>query len=149
MVFWYNIKYTEGQFTKDMKEGAHYMNKNHILILLIGLVFVGLIISNLFMFKKTLELNEQINRIYDLEAELSTLKIEQQNEISKLNREHQEEINLLTNEFTEKYEVVEKALNAFIYELDEFYVNKHILEKDYLEQKAKLAEIKETLESGN
>lgn len=125
------------------------MNKNHILILLIGLVFVGLIISNLFMFKKTLELNEQISRIYELEAELSTLKIEQQNEISKLNREHQEEINLLTDEFTEKYEVVEKALNAFIYELDEFYVNKHILEKDYLEQKSKLADIKEKLESGN
>lgn len=125
------------------------MNKNHFLILLIGLIFIGLILSNLYMFKKTLELNEEINRIYDLEAELSSLKKEHQNELSKLNKDHLEEIDQLTSEFTEKYEVIEKALNAFMYELDEFYVNKHILEKDYLEQKSKIAEIKEKLENSN
>lgn len=124
------------------------MNKNHILIIIIGLIFMGLIITNLYTFKKTVELNEQLSRIYDLEAELARLKIEHQNEIDQLNREHQDELNKLTNEFTEKYEVVEKALNAFMYELDEFYVNKHILEKDYLEQKAKIAEIRKKLEGG-
>jgi len=125
------------------------MNKNHILIIIIGLIFMGLIISNLYTFKKTVELNEQLSRIYDLEAELASLKIEHQNEIDQLNKDHQNEINRLTNNFTEKYEVVEKALNAFMYELDEFYINKHILEKDYLEQKAKIAEIRKNLEDNN
>jgi len=125
------------------------MNKNHILIIFIGLIFIGLIITNLYTFKKTVELNEQLSRIYDLEAEIARLKIEHRNEIDRLNKEHQDELNRLTNNFTEKYEVVEKALNAFMYELDEFYVNKHILEKDYLEQKAKIAEIRKKLEENN
>lgn len=125
------------------------MNKNLIFIIIIGLIFMGLVISNLYTFKKTVELNEQLSRIYDLEAELASLKIEHQNEIDQLNKDHQNEINRLTNNFTEKYEVVEKALNAFMYELDEFYINKHILEKDYLEQKAKIAEIRKNLEDNN
>ncbi len=122
------------------------MNKNHILIFVVGLVVIGLILSNLYMFKRTMELNEEINKIYDLQAELHNLKSEHQNEINKLNKEHLDEVNRMNNEFTEKYEVIEKALNAFMYELDEFYVNKHILEKDYLEQKAKIANIREELE---
>jgi len=125
------------------------MNKNHVMIIIIGLIFMGLIISNIYAFKKTVELNEQLSRIYDLEDEIARIKTEYQNEIDRLNKEHQDELNRLNNSFEEKYEVVEKALNAFMYELDEFYVNKHILEKDYLEQKAKIAEIRKNLEDNN
>lgn len=125
------------------------MNRNYFLIILIGLVLIGLVISNLYFFKKTIDLNAEVNRIYDLEAELSSLIIEHQNEINNLKNNHEEELRILNNEFTEKYEVVEKALNAFEYELDEFYINKHILEKDYLEQKAKIVEIRKELESSN
>jgi hypothetical protein len=44
---------------------------------------------------------------------------------------------------------VKKALNAFEYELEEFYKNKHILQKDYLENLQKIKEIQETLGDGN
>lgn len=125
------------------------MKKNQISILIVGLVFVALVISNLYFFKETLDLNEQVSRIYELEALISDMEIEHQNEIDELNKAHQNEIDKLTNEYTEKFETVKKALNAFEYELEEFYKNKHILEKDYLENIQKLKEVREQLEDGN
>lgn len=125
------------------------MKKNHIGIILVGLILVALVISNLYFFKKTMDLNEQLNRLFELEAMISDLKIEHQNEIDTLNKTHEEQINALTNEYTEKFETVKKALNAFEYELEEFYKNKHILQKDYIENLQKIQEIQKTLDDGN
>lgn len=121
------------------------MKKNHIGIILVGLVFLALVISNLYFFKKTLDLNEQLGRIFELEVLISDMKIRHQNELDTLTRDYEEKINALTNEYTEKFETVKKALNAFEYELEEFYKNKHILKEDYLEYLQKMREIQETL----
>jgi hypothetical protein len=51
----------------------------------------------------------------------------------------------LTNEYTHKVETVIKALNAFEYELEEFYKNKHILQRDYLENLEKIREVREEI----
>ena len=123
------------------------MNKNHIGILLGGLIFVALVLSNLYFFKKTLDLNEEVNRIYELEAFISTLKVEHQNEIDELKTDYEAEISRINNEYSGKFETVKKSLNAFAYELEEFYKNKHILEKDYIENMKKLNEVQKELGS--
>ncbi|NLN65641.1 MAG: Gam protein [Clostridiaceae bacterium] len=121
------------------------MKKNYTVILFVGLIFVGLVISNLYFFKKTMDLNKEINRIFELEAMIDNLKAEHQDEIDNLNKEHENAINLLTNEYTHKVETVIKALNAFEYELEEFYKNKHILQRDYLENLEKIREVREEI----
>ena len=42
------------------------MKKNLILIFFVGVLFICLIISNLYFIKETVELNEQLSRIYEL-----------------------------------------------------------------------------------
>lgn len=121
------------------------MKKNYTVILFVGLIFVGLVISNLYFFKKTMDLNKEISRIFELEAMIDNLKAEHQDEIDNLNKEHENAINLLTNEYTHKVETVIKALNAFEYELEEFYKNKHILQRDYLENLEKIREVREEI----
>lgn len=125
------------------------MKKNSIGIILGGLIIVALVISNLYFFKKTMELNEEVSRLYELQTMISELKIEHQNEIDAINKAHEERITALTNEYTEKFETVKKSLNAFEYELEEFYKNKHILQKDYIENLQKIQEIQKTLEEGD
>jgi len=39
------------------------MNRNHVSIVIIGLIFLSLTISNLYFVKKTFELNEQLELI--------------------------------------------------------------------------------------
>jgi predicted PurR-regulated permease PerM len=121
------------------------MKKNYTVILFVGLIFVGLVISNLYFFKKTMDLNKEISRIFELEAMIDNLKAEHQDEIDNLNKEHENAITLLTNEYTHKVETVIKALNAFEYELEEFYKNKHILQRDYLENLEKIREVREEI----
>ncbi len=123
------------------------MQKNHIAIIFIGLIFTGLILSNLYFFKKNLDLNEQLEKIFELEAMLSELKADHQREISDLKNEYENEISRITNEYSQKFETVKKALNAFTYELEEFYKNKHILKEDYLENIRKIEQIRENLGS--
>lgn len=125
------------------------MKKVPVGIILGGLIIVALVISNLYFFKKTLDLNEEISRLYELQILISEMKIEHQNEIDELNKAHEEQITALTNEYTEKFETVKKALNAFEYELEEFYRNKHILKEDYLENLQKIREIQESLGDGD
>lgn len=125
------------------------MKKNHIGILFIGLIFVGLVSTTLYFFKKTLDLNEQVSRMYELEILISDMKIEHQGQIDEINKNHEAAITKLTNEYTEKFETVKKSLNAFEYELEEFYKNKHILEKDYIENLQKIKEIQKELEKGD
>lgn len=125
------------------------MKKNHIAILFAGLVFVGLVISNLYFLKKTMDLNEELGRIFELEALISDLEIEHQDEINNLKETHADEMDKLTNEYTEKFETVKKALNAFEYELEEFYKNKHILKDDYLENIQKIRAVRDELEGNH
>lgn len=54
------------------------MNKNSISILLVGIIFLGLVLSNLYFVKNTFELNEQLTRIYELENTINELKAENQ-----------------------------------------------------------------------
>lgn len=123
------------------------MQKKHIAIILIGLIFIGLILSNLYFFKKTLDLNAQLEKIFELEAMISELKSDHQQEISDLKNEYENEISRITDEYSQKFETVKKALNAFSYELEEFYKNKHILKEDYLENIRKIEQIREDLGS--
>lgn len=121
------------------------MKKNHFGIIFGGLIFVALVISNLYFIKKTLELNEEVGRIFELEILISDLNIQHQDEIDELTREYEDKISALTYEYTEKFETVKKALNAFEYELEEFYRNKHILKEDYLDNLQKIREVQKTL----
>ncbi len=121
------------------------MKKNHFGIIFGGLICVALVISNLYFIRKTMELNEQVGRIFELETLISNLKIQHQNEMDGLTRDYDEKINALTDEYTQKFETVKKALNAFEYELEEFYRNKHILKEDYLENLQKIREVQKTL----
>jgi len=123
------------------------MQKNHIAIIFIGLIFTGLILSNLYFFKKALELNEELDKIFELKAMISDLKKDHENEIAELKNEYEAEISRINDEYSQKFETVKKALNAFTYELEEFYKNKHILQKDYLENIRKINEIREELGS--
>ncbi|HZK26349.1 MAG TPA: Gam protein, partial [Thermoclostridium sp.] len=105
-----------------------------------------LIISNLYFIKETVVLNEQLSIIYELEDTVNNLKAEHQKEIEKINSEHEAQIELITSEYDEKVNVVNKALNALEYEIEEFYKNKFILKEDYLENLKKINEAKEKLE---
>lgn len=125
------------------------MNKNHIVIVLVGIIFLGLIISNLYFIKETFDLNEQLSRIYEFEAQISNLKAVHQQEINDLKNDYEEQINEISSQYTEKFDTVKKALNAFEYEIEEFYKNKHILEEDYLENRKKIDEVRKDLESKN
>jgi len=124
------------------------MKKNPIGIILSILIIVALVISNLYFLKKTMDLNAEISRLYELQLLISTMKTEHQSEIDKMKKAHEDEINKLNNEYTEKFETVKKALNAFEYELEEFYKNEHILKKDYIENLQKIKEIQKTLGEG-
>ncbi len=125
------------------------MKKNPVAIILSGLIIVALVISNLYFFKKTLDLNEEISRLFELQTMISDMKIEHQNEVDEINKTYEDRIAALTNEYTEKFETVKKALNAFEYELEEFYKNEHILKKDYIENLQKIKEIQKALDEGN
>jgi len=125
------------------------MKKNHIGVIISVLIIVALVISNLYFFKKTMDLNKQLGRLYELEALISSLKTEHQDEIEQLMKDQEDQLTANTNEYTEKFETVKKALNAFEYELEEFYKNKHILKEDYLENLQKIKEIQKTLEEGD
>ena len=125
------------------------MKKVPVGIILGGLIIVALVISNLYFFKKTLDLNEEISRLYELQTLISEMNTEHQNEIDELKKNYEERLSTLTNEYTEKFETVKKALNAFEYELEEFYRNKHILKEDYLENLQKIKEIQKALEDGD
>lgn len=122
------------------------MKKNLILIFFVGVLFMCLIISNLYFIKETVELNEQLSRIYELEETIINLKAEHQREIEKINSEHEAQIREITIEYDEKVIVVKKTLNALEYEIEEFYRNKHIIKEDYLENLKKINEAKEKLE---
>lgn len=110
---------------------------------------MGLILSNLYFIKETFDLNEQLSRIYELESQISNLKAEHQQELKELTNDYEEQINLINAQHTEKFDTVKKALNAFKYEIEEFYKNKHILEEDYLENIKKIDEVSKELESEN
>lgn len=125
------------------------MKKNPVGIIIIGLIIVALVISNLYFFKKTMDLNEEVSRLFELQSQISDLKTEHQKEMDELNKTYEEKFTALTNEYTEKFETVKKALNAFEYELEEFYRNKHILKEDYLENLQKIREVKEQLDDGD
>ena len=122
------------------------MKKNLILIFFVGVLFICLIISNLYFIKETVELNEQLSRIYELEETIINLKAEHQREIEKIYSEHEAQIREITIEYDEKVIVVKKTLNALEYEIEEFYRNKHIIKEDYLENLKKINEAKEKLE---
>lgn len=122
------------------------MKKNHISILIIGLIFLGLVISNLYLVKKIFELNEQMARIYELEDTIRVIRAEHQQEIEALKADYENQIEQIKNDYSEKFDTVEKALNAFEYEIEEFYKNKFIIKEDYLENIKKINEVREKLE---
>jgi phage host-nuclease inhibitor protein Gam len=124
------------------------MKKNPVGIILCSLIILALVISNLFFLKKTMDLNEEITRLFELQNLISEMEIRHQKEVDELNRTYEEKLAALTNEYTEKFETVKKALNAFEYELEEFYRNKHILKEDYLKNLQKIRDIQEKLDDG-
>jgi hypothetical protein len=123
------------------------MNKNYPIIVFVGLLFLALILSNLYFFKKTLDLNEEVSRLFELELLISDMKIEHQNEVENIRKTYEDEIARLNNDYARKFETVKKALNAFEYELEEFYKNRHILKEDYLENIRKIQEVRDELEN--
>lgn len=125
------------------------MNKNFVVILIIGLIFLGLILSNLYFIKETFDLNEQLSRIYEMEAIISNIKAEHQKEIDGIKTDYENQIKAITGEYEDKFDTVKKALNAFEYEIEEFYKNKHILEEDYLENVKKINEVRKELADEN
>ncbi|MBP7174978.1 MAG: Gam protein [Thermoclostridium sp.] len=125
------------------------MKKNHFGIIISVLIIVALVISNLYFLKKTMDLNKQLGRLYELEALISSMQIEHQAEMDQLMKDQEEKLSSLTNEYTNKFETVKKSLNAFEYELEEFYKNKHILKEDYLENLQKIREIQKALDEGD
>lgn len=124
------------------------MKKNPVGIILCSLIILALVISNLFFLKKTMDLNEEITWLFELQNLISEMEIRHQKEVDELNRTYEEKLAALTNEYTEKFETVKKALNAFEYELEEFYRNKHILKEDYLKNLQKIRDIQEKLDDG-
>lgn len=125
------------------------MKKNAVLILIIGLIILGLALSNLYLIKETFELNEQLSRIYELEAKISTLKAEHQLEINEIKTEYENQISEINEEYSEKFDTVVKTLNAFEYEIQEFYKNKFIIKEDYLENMKKINDVRAKLEDSN
>jgi len=125
------------------------MKKNYFAIISIGIIFICLVISNLYFLKKTFELHEQLNRIYELESAIEDLKAEHQREINAIKEEHEKQLEILNNQYTEKFDTVTKALNAFEYEIEEFYKNKFIMKEDYLENIKKINDVRAKLEDSN
>jgi len=122
------------------------MNRNHVSIVIIGLIFLSLTISNLYFVKKTFELNEQLELIYELRDTINSLKAEHQKEIETIKADYENQIEKINNEYSQKFDTVVKALNAFEYEIEEFYKNKFILKEDYLENIKKINDVRAKLE---
>lgn len=120
--------------------------KKNIVILVISLIFLGLTISNLYLIRKNLELNEKLTVIYELQASISTLKAQHQQEIEEIKADYNNQLKQLNEEYAEKYDTVEKTLNAFEYEIEEFYKNKFIVKQDYLENIKKINDVREKVE---
>ncbi|HEY8421778.1 MAG TPA: Gam protein [Thermoclostridium sp.] len=125
------------------------MKKNVVTVLVIGVMFLSLVLTNLYSMKKILELNEQLTRIFELEDTIASLRAEHQREIEALKAEYEKQIKMIDDEYSEKFDTVTKALNAFEYEIEEFYKNKFIVEKDYLENIKKINDVRAKLEDGN
>lgn len=125
------------------------MNKNFFAILTFSIIFLGLILSNLFFVRKTFELNEQLTRIYELEDTINQLKAEHRKEINEIKADYENQIERINNEYSEKFDTVTKALNAFEYEIEEFYKNKFIMKEDYLENIKKINDVRAKLEDSN
>jgi|GEM_PF-1138408 len=122
------------------------MNRNHVSIVIIGLIFLSLTISNLYFVKKTFELNEQLELIYELRDTINSLKAEHQKEIETIKADYENQIEKINNEYSQKFDTVVKALNAFEYEIEEFYKNKFIVKEDYLENIKKINDVRAKLE---
>jgi len=122
------------------------MNRNHVSIVIIGLIFLSLTISNMYFVKKTFELNEQLELIYELRDTINSLKAEHQKEIETIKADYENQIEKINNEYSQKFDTVVKALNAFEYEIEEFYKNKFILKEDYLENIKKINDVRAKLE---
>jgi len=122
------------------------MNRNHVSIVIIGLIFLSLTISNLYFVKKTFELNEQLELIYELRDTINSLKAEHQKEIETIKADYENQIEKINNEYSQKFDTVVKALNAFEYEIEEFYKNKFIMKEDYLENIKKINDVRAKLE---
>ena len=114
--------------------------------MIIGLIFLSLTISNLYFVKKTFELNEQLELIYELRDTINSLKAEHQKEIETIKADYENQIEKINNEYSQKFDTVVKALNAFEYEIEEFYKNKFILKEDYLENIKKINDVRAKLE---
>ncbi|NLM10628.1 MAG: Gam protein [Clostridiaceae bacterium] len=125
------------------------MNKNFFAILTFSIIFLGLILSNLFFVRKTFELNEQLTRIYELEDTINQLKAEHRKEINEIKADYENQVERINNEYSEKFDTVTKALNAFEYEIEEFYKNKFIMKEDYLENIKKINDVRAKLEDSN
>ena len=82
------------------------MNKNSFAILTFGIIFLGLILSNLFFVKKTFELNEQLTRIYELEDTINQLKAEHRKEINEIRADYENQIERINNEYSEKFDTL-------------------------------------------
>ncbi|AGC68647.1 bacteriophage Mu Gam like protein [Thermoclostridium stercorarium subsp. stercorarium DSM 8532] len=126
------------------------MKKSHIAILtIVGLLFLSLTISNLYFIKKVFELNEQLTRVFELEDTIRELKAEHQKEIEAIKADYEKQIEQINSEYSEKFDTVTKQLNAFEYEIEEFYKNKFIMKQDYLENIKKINDIRAKLEESN
>mgnify|MGYP000858967005 CR=1 FL=1 len=125
------------------------MKKSHAAILIIGLIFLSLTLSNLYFVKKTFELNEQLDMVYELRDMINALKAEHQKEIEAIKTDYEKQIEKINNMYSEKFDTVIKALNAFEYEIEEFYRNKFIVKEDYLENIKKINDVRAKLEDGN
>jgi len=125
------------------------MKKSHAAILIIGLIFLSLTLSNLYFVKKTFELNEQLDMVYELRDTINALKAEHQKEIEAIKTDYEKQIEKINNMYSEKFDTVIKALNAFEYEIEEFYRNKFIVKEDYLENIKKINDVRAKLEDGN
>lgn len=125
------------------------MKKSHAAILIIGLIFLSLTLSNLYFVKKTFELNEQLGMVYELRDTINALKAEHQKEIEAIKTDYEKQIEKINNMYSEKFDTVIKALNAFEYEIEEFYRNKFIVKEDYLENIKKINDVRAKLEDGN
>jgi len=122
------------------------MKKNVVTVLVIGVMFLSLVLTNLYSMKKILELNEQLTRIFELEDTIASLRAEHQREIEALKAEYEKQIKMIDDEYSEKFDTVTKALNAFEYEIEEFYKNKFIVKEDYLENIKKINDVRAKLE---
>ena len=140
------IKYNELINSFKGEKGVIHMNKNSISILLVGIIFLGLVLSNLYFVKNTFELNEQLTRIYELENTINELKAENQRKLDELRADYEKQIEIINKAYSEKVDTVTKALNAFEYELEEFYRNKFIMKEDYLENIKKINDVRAKLE---